>query len=132
MKEYREPMKEIVFTERAPKPIGPYSQAVKVGNTVYVSGQIPIDPVTNEIVKGGIEEQTRRVMENLRNVLEASGTSLENVVMAFVYLKDLRDFQKYNEVYASYFKERSPARVTVQVSALPRDALVEIAVIATV
>ncbi|EHP70503.1 MAG: RidA family protein [Metallosphaera yellowstonensis] len=125
-------MKEIVFTERAPKPIGPYSQAVKVGNTVYVSGQIPIDPVTNEIVKGGIEEQTRRVMENLRNVLEASGTSLENVVMAFVYLKDLRDFQKYNEVYASYFKERSPARVTVQVSALPRDALVEIAVIATV
>jgi len=127
-----EPMKEIVFTERAPKPIGPYSQAVKVGNTVYVSGQIPIDPVTNEIVKGGIEEQTRRVMENLRNVLEASGTSLENVVMAFVYLKDLRDFQKYNEVYASYFKERSPARVTVQVSALPRDALVEIAVIATV
>jgi len=125
-------MKEIVFTERAPKPIGPYSQAVKVGNTVYVSGQIPIDPVTNEIVKGGIEEQTRRVMENLRNVLEASGTSLENVVMAFVYLKDLRDFQKYNEVYASYFKERYPARVTVQVSALPRDALVEIAVIATV
>ncbi|PVU76171.1 deaminase [Sulfolobus sp. SCGC AB-777_G06] len=120
---------EIVFSPDAPKPIGPYSQAVKVGNTVYVSGQIPVDPKSGEVVKGGIKEQTRVVLENLKAVLKAAGFELSDVVMSFVYLKDMNMFSDFNSVYAEYFKEKPPARVTVEVSRLPKDVLIEIAVI---
>jgi 2-iminobutanoate/2-iminopropanoate deaminase len=123
-------VKEVVFTERAPKPIGPYSQAIKLGNLLFVSGQIPIDPATNEVAKGGIKEQTERVLENVRAILEAANMTLDDVVMAFVYLSDMADFPQFNEVYSRYFKERPPARVTVAVKSLPRDVKVEIAVIA--
>ncbi len=119
-----------MFTERAPKPIGPYSQAIKLGNLLFVSGQIPIDPATNEVVKGGIKEQTERVLENVKAILEAANMTLDDVVMALVYLSDLADFPQFNEVYSRYFKERPPARVTVAVKSLPRDVKVEIAVIA--
>ena len=124
-------MKEAVFTERAPKPIGPYSQAIKLGNLLFVSGQIPIDPATNEVVKGGIKEQTERVLENVKAILEAANLTLDDVVMAFVYLSDMADFPQFNEVYSRYFKERPPARVTVVVKSLPREVKVEIAVIAS-
>jgi 2-iminobutanoate/2-iminopropanoate deaminase len=120
----------MVFTERAPKPIGPYSQAIKLGDLLFVSGQIPIDPATNEVVKGGIKEQTERVLENVKAILEAANMTLDDVVMAFVYLSDMADFPQFNEVYSRYFKERPPARVTVAVKSLPRDVKVEIAVIA--
>lgn len=123
-------MKEAVFTERAPRPIGPYSQAIKLGDLLFVSGQIPIDPATNEVVKGGIKEQTERVLENVRAILEAANMTLDDVVMALVYLSDMADFPQFNEVYSRYFKERPPARVTVAVKSLPRDVKVEIAVIA--
>jgi len=123
-------MKEVIYTEAAPKPIGPYSQAVKVGNMLFVSGQIPIDPKTGEVVKGGIKEQTRQVLENIKTVLEAASYTLNDVAMAFVFLADMNMFPEYNEVYAQYFKEKPPARVTVQAARLPRDVLIEIAVIA--
>ncbi|MCQ4448584.1 MAG: RidA family protein [Sulfolobales archaeon] len=123
-------MKEVVFTERAPRPIGPYSQAIRLGNLLFVSGQIPIDPATNEVAKGGIKEQTERVLENVKAILEAANMTLDDVVMAFVYLSDMADFPQFNEVYSRYFKERPPARVTVAVKSLPRDVKVEIAVIA--
>ncbi|BCS93865.1 RidA family protein [Metallosphaera javensis (ex Sakai et al. 2022)] len=123
-------MKEIIYSENSPKPIGPYSQAVLTDRILFVSGQIPLDPKTNELVKGGIEEQTRQVMENLKGILSSAGMTLDNVTMSFVYLKNLQDFPKFNEVYAKYFKEKPPARVTVQVGDLPRGSLVEIAVIA--
>lgn len=123
-------VKEVIYTEAAPKPIGPYSQAVKTGNMLFVSGQIPIDPKTGEVVKGGIKEQTRQVLENIKTVLEAAGYTLNDVTMAFVFLADMNMFPEYNEVYAQYFKEKPPARVTVQAARLPRDALIEIAVIA--
>ena len=123
-------MKEVIYTESAPRPIGPYSQAVKAGNMLFVSGQIPIDPKTGEVVKGGIKEQTRQVLENIKAVLEAAGYTLNDVAMAFVFLADMNMFPEYNEVYAQYFKEKPPARVTVQAARLPRDVLIEIAVIA--
>jgi 2-iminobutanoate/2-iminopropanoate deaminase len=123
-------MKEVIYTEAAPKPLGPYSQAVKAGNMLFVSGQIPIDPKTGEVVKGGIKEQTRQVLENIKAVLEAAGYTLNDVAMAFVFLADMNMFPEYNEVYAQYFKEKPPARVTVQAARLPRDVLIEIAVIA--
>jgi 2-iminobutanoate/2-iminopropanoate deaminase len=123
-------MKEVIYTEEAPKPIGPYSQAVKAGNMLFVSGQIPIDPKTGEVVKGDIKEQTQQVLENIKTVLEAAGYTLNDVTMAFVFLADMNMFPEYNEVYAQYFKEKPPARVTVQAARLPRDVLIEIAVIA--
>jgi endoribonuclease L-PSP len=123
-------MKEVIYTEAAPKPIGPYSQAVRAGNMLFVSGQIPMDPKTGEVVKGGIKEQTRQVLENIKAVLEAAGYTLNDVTMAFVFLADMNMFPEYNEVYAQYFKEKPPARVTVQAARLPRDVLIEIAVIA--
>ncbi|GAB6943904.1 RidA family protein [Vulcanisaeta sp. JCM 14467] len=120
----------IIFTEKAPKPIGPYSQAVGVGNFLFVSGQIPIDPSTGQLVKGGVREQTERVLENVKAILEAAGFSLSNVAWVFVALKDLSKFSEFNEVYSRYFKENPPARMTVEVSNLPGGALVEISVIA--
>ncbi|QIW23670.1 RidA family protein [Sulfolobus sp. S-194] len=121
---------ETVFTEKAPKPVGPYSQAIKIGNTLYVSGQIPLDPKTNEVVKGDIKVQTRQVLENIKEIVNAAGFSLMDVVMVFVFLKDMNMFNDFNSVYADYFKDKPPARVTVEVSRLPRDVLIEITVIA--
>lgn len=121
--------KVIVFTENAPKPIGPYSQAVVAGPFIFVSGQIPIDPATGQIVPGGIREQTQRVLENIKAILEAAGSSLDKVVYVLAYLKDLTLFGEFNEIYAKYFSEVKPARVTVQAE-IPRGALVEISVVA--
>ena len=124
------PEKEIVFSPKAPKPIGPYSQAVKVGPFLFGSGQIPIDPTTGEVVKGDIKKQTRRVMENIKAVLEDAGYSLEDVVSVFVFLSNLEDFKDFNEVYGTYFREKPPARTTVQVARLPKDVLLEVSFIA--
>lgn len=122
--------KEAIFTEKAPKPIGPYSQAIKVGPFLFGSGQIPIDPKIGEIVKGGIEEQTRRVLENIKAILEAAGYSLNDVVKVTVFLKDLKYFNEFNKVYGEYFKDKPPARTTVQVAELPKGVLLEVEFIA--
>lgn len=124
-------MKEIISTENAPGAIGPYSQAVKVGNLVFCSGQIPIDPKTGEFVSEDVAEQTEQVIKNLSAVLEAAGTNLNNVVKTTVFLADMNDFVVMNEVYAKHFTEK-PARATVQAARLPRGARVEIEVIAAV
>ena len=115
-----------VFTDRAPKAIGPYSQAVRVGGTVYLSGQIPLDPKTGELVSGDINLEVRRVFDNLKAVAETAGDGLKDVVRVTIYLTDLGHFPKVNEVMAEYFKEPYPARVTIGVAALPRGARVEI------
>ncbi len=125
-------MKEIISTEKAPGAIGPYSQAVKAGNIVFCSGQIPIDPATGAFVSEDVAEQTEQVLKNLSAVLEAAGTSLNNVVKTTVFLADMNDFVAMNEVYAKYFSENKPARATVQAARLPRDARVEIECIAVV
>ncbi|MCD9185245.1 MAG: RidA family protein [Pyrinomonadaceae bacterium] len=125
-------MKEIVSTENAPGAIGPYSQAVKTGNMVFCSGQIPIDPATGEFVSNDVAEQTEQVLKNLSAVLEAAGTNLGNVVKTTVFLADMNDFAVFNEVYAKYFSDNKPARATVQAARLPRDARVEIECIAVV
>ena len=123
-------MKEIVATERAPRAIGPYSQAVRSGNFLFVSGQIPIDPATGEFVAGGITEQTEQVMRNVSAILEAAGAGLQQVVKTTVFLADMDDFTAMNEVYGRFFGEDPPARATVQAARLPRDARVEIEAIA--
>lgn len=115
-----------VHTDLAPKAIGPYSQAVRVGNSVYLSGQIGLDPKTGELVKGGVDAEAQRVFANLKAVSEASGKGLEQVVRVTVYLTDLVHFAKVNEIMAEYFHPPYPARVTVGVAALPRGALVEV------
>jgi len=124
-------MKKIISTERAPKAIGPYSQAVISNGWAFLSGQIPLDPATNQIVEGGIGVQTERVLENLKSVLEAAGSSLERVVKTTVYLKDMGEFAIMNEVYGRYFASNPPARATVEVARLPRDVRVEIDCIAS-
>jgi len=124
--------REQITTAKAPAAIGPYSQAIRAGSLIFASGQIPLDPVTGEIVSGDIQEQTRRVLDNLRAVLEAAGSSLAQVVKTTVFLADLADFAQMNDVYASFFSTSVPARSTVQVAALPRGALVEIECIAVV
>jgi 2-iminobutanoate/2-iminopropanoate deaminase len=124
-------MKDIVLTDRGPKPIGPYSQAVKSNGFVFVSGQVALDPKTNEFVGSDVRQQTERVLENLKAILEASGVSLNHVVKTTVFLKDLNDFTAMNEVYARYFIAAPPARSTVQAARLPKDALVEIDLIAS-
>jgi 2-iminobutanoate/2-iminopropanoate deaminase len=123
--------KEVISTKEAPEAIGPYSQAIKHGPFVFLAGQIPIDPKTNQLLKdGSIEDQTRLVLENLRAVLAASGMTMDNIVSTSVFLKDLNDFPKMNAVYGTYFKTAAPARATVEVSRLPRDVRVEISAIA--
>jgi len=124
-------MKDVVLTDKAPQPIGPYSQAVKVNGFLYLSGQVAIDPRSNTFAGGGIAAQTERVMENIRAILEAGGSSLRHAVKTTVFLKEMDDFAAMNEVYARYFIDAAaPARSTVQVARLPKDALVEIEVIA--
>ncbi len=125
-------MKETVSTENAPGAIGPYSQAVKTGNMVFCSGQIPINPETGEFVSENVADQSRQVLKNLSAVLEAAGTSLNNVVKTTVFLADMNDFAAMNEVYAEFFSENKPARATVQAARLPRDARVEIECIAVI
>ena len=124
-------MKDIVLTDRGPKPIGPYSQAVKSNGLLFVSGQVAIDPRSNEFVPGDIRQQTERTLENLKGILEASGANLHHVVKTTVFLKDMNDFAAMNEVYGRFFTAAPPARSTVQVARLPKDALVEIEVIAS-
>ena len=119
-----------VSTSSAPKAVGPYSQGIRCGNLVFTAGQAALDPSTQQLISGGIAEQTRRTLENLKAVLEAAGTTLDRVVKANVYLKDMNDFAAMNQVYATYFAEPYPARSTVQVSRLPKDARIEIDVIA--
>jgi 2-iminobutanoate/2-iminopropanoate deaminase len=124
-------MKQAVSSPDAPKAIGPYSQAVRVGQLLFVSGQVPLDPATGEIVIGDIAAQTRRVFENLGAVLKAGGRSFNDVVRTTVFLADMNDFAEVNKVYGTYFSEPYPARATVQVARLPKDARVEIDVIAS-
>ncbi len=123
-------MKKTISTKNAPAAIGPYSQATILNGFVFVSGQIPLDPATGELVEGGIAEQTARVMENLKAVLAAAGSSIEKVVKTTIYLKDLRDFAVVNDVYGRYFAADPPARATVEVARLPKDVRVEIDCIA--
>ncbi|MEZ4225665.1 MAG: RidA family protein [Polyangiaceae bacterium] len=122
--------RQVIETADAPQAIGPYSQAIACGGFVFLSGQVPIDPATGELVSAEIEDETRRAMDNLGAVLAAAGCSFEQVVKATIYLTDLGDFAKVNAVYGSYFNARPPARATVQVAALPKGARVEIDAIA--
>jgi 2-iminobutanoate/2-iminopropanoate deaminase len=124
-------MKDPVTTPRAPKPIGPYSQAVRCNGFVFVSGQVALDPKSGELAGPDIRQQTERVLENLKGVLEAAGASLNHVVKTTVFLKDMNDFSAMNEIYARYFTAAPPARSTIQAARLPKDALVEIDVIAS-
>jgi 2-iminobutanoate/2-iminopropanoate deaminase len=123
-------MREIISTDRAPRAIGPYSQAVRAQGLVFVSGQIAIDPATGAVTEGGVVEQTERVLENIKAILEAAGSSLEKVLRTTVYLQSMSDFKAMNEVYARYFPKDPPARSTVEVSRLPRDVRIEMDVIA--
>ena len=125
-------MREAISTSAAPAAIGPYSQAIRAGSLLFVSGQIPLDPETSALVDGDIRVQTHRVFRNLAGILEAAGTSLDRVVRATVYLADMNDFAAMNEVYGGYFTAPAPARATVQVSRLPKDARIEIDAIAVV
>ncbi|MBL8076442.1 MAG: RidA family protein [Anaerolineales bacterium] len=122
--------RKIIHTEKAPKAIGPYSQAIATGSMVYTAGQVGIDPSTGELVSANVEDQTRQVLKNLQNVLEAAGSGLANVVKTTVFLKDMNDFAKMNNIYAEAFGENPPARSTVAVAGLPKGALVEIEVVA--
>ena len=123
-------MKELITAAGSPQAIGPYSPAVKVGNMLFLSGSIPLDPVSGQLVEGGIKEQTTRVLENIQGLLAAAGTDFNHVVRTTVFMVDLGEFTAMNEVYASYFSAPYPARSTVQVARLPRDVRVEIDVIA--
>jgi 2-iminobutanoate/2-iminopropanoate deaminase len=122
--------RQAVSTPNAPAAIGPYSQAIRAGNMLFLSGQIPIDPKTGSLVSGGIVEQTHQVFRNIGEILKAGGTSFDDVVSVGVFLADMNDFGKMNEVYATYFSSPAPARATVQVARLPKDCLVEIQVTA--
>jgi 2-iminobutanoate/2-iminopropanoate deaminase len=124
-------MKDAVLTEKAPKPIGPYSQAIKSAGFLFASGQVALDPHTNEFLPGDVRQQTQRVLENIKAILEAGGVNLHHVVKTTVFLKDMNDFAAMNEVYGKYFSAAPPARSTVQVARLPKDALVEVEVIAS-
>jgi 2-iminobutanoate/2-iminopropanoate deaminase len=125
-------MSEVIRTPNAPNPIGPYSQAIRAGGFLFLSGQIPINPATGSVVEGGIEEQARQVMRNLSAVLEAAGSNLGRVVKTTVFLKNLDDFAKMNGIYGEFLGDAKPARSTVQVSRLPREVLLEVEVVALV
>jgi 2-iminobutanoate/2-iminopropanoate deaminase len=123
-------MKKIIQTEKAPKPIGPYSQGIRAENFIFLSGQIPIDPSTGEMIRGDIRQQTRQVLENMKGVLESQGLGMQDVVKVNIFLKDMGNFNEMNEVYATYFSSSPPARSTVEVAKLPRNAEIEIEAIA--
>lgn len=123
-------MKQMIQTGQAPKAIGPYSQAIKANGFLFVSGQLPADKASGNLVDGGIEAQTKQSLENIKAILSAAGTSFEHVVKTTVYVKDMNDFAAMNGIYAAYFTQQCPARACVQVARLPKDALVEIEVIA--
>lgn len=123
-------MKQIIHTDYAPAAIGPYSQAVQIGSMLYTSGQIPLDPATGSVVEGGIQEQTRQALNNIKAILNEAGTNMGAVVKTTVFLSDMEHFTAMNEVYAQYFQAPYPARSAVQVARLPKDVLVEIEVIA--
>ena len=123
-------MKKIISTSDAPQAIGPYSQGVRAGSTIYYSGQIPLDPKTGQIVSGDIETQARRVMENIGGLLKVEGLNYDNIIKTTIFLADINDFQKVNEIYGSYFKQAPPARSTIQAGALPKGARLEIETIA--
>ena len=123
-------MRDVILTDRGPKPIGPYSQAVHANGFLFLSGQVALDPKTGELTGADIRQQTERVLENVKGILEAAGLNMHHVVKTTVFLKDMNDFAAMNEVYAKHFTSAPPARSTVQVSRLPKDALVEIEVIA--
>ena len=129
-KEERNMKKRIIQTDKAPKAIGPYSQAIQAGNFLFLSGQIPLDPASGELVKGDIRQGTKRVLENLKGVLESQDLGMEDVVKVTIFLKDIGNFNQVNEVYATYFPSSPPARSTVEVARLPRDAGIEIEAIA--
>jgi len=122
--------KRVIQTDKAPKAIGLYSQAIQAGNLLFLSGQLPFDPVTGEMVKGDIQRQTHRVLANLQGVLESQNLSMDDVVKVIIFLKDMGNFSQVNEVYATYFRSSPPARSTVEVARLPRDADIEIEAIA--
>jgi 2-iminobutanoate/2-iminopropanoate deaminase len=124
--------KKVIQTEGAPKAIGPYSQAIQAGNFLFLSGQIPLDPKTGELVKGDIRKQTQQVLENIKGILESQGLSMEDVVKVTIFFKDIGNFSQVNEVYATYFLSSPPARSTVEVVKLPRDADIEIETIALI
>lgn len=123
-------MREVIVTNDAPKAIGPYSQAIKANGFVFVSGQIPLDPATQQLIEGDVAAQTERVLQNLSGILKAAGSSLDHVVKCGVFLKSMSDFAAMNEVYGRYFTQTHPARSTVEVARLPKDVLVEIDIIA--
>ena len=123
-------MKDIVHTDRGPKPVGPYSQAIKANGFLFMAGQVSLDPKTGEMIGTDIRQQTQRTLENVKGILESAGCNLHHVVKTTVFLKDMNDFTAMNEVYAQYFASAPPARTTVQAARLPKDALVEIEVIA--
>jgi 2-iminobutanoate/2-iminopropanoate deaminase len=123
-------VREVIATDRGPKAIGPYSQAIRANGFLFVSGQIPLDPASQQLVSGDIQAQTERVMENLKGIVEAAGSSLDRAVRTTVFLADMTEFAAMNEVYGRYFKNQPPARSTVQVARLPRDVRVEIDLIA--
>jgi 2-iminobutanoate/2-iminopropanoate deaminase len=123
-------LKKVVFTEKAPKPIGPYSQAICVNGWLFISGQIPIDPATGEFVKGDFKAQVERVLENIKAIVEAAGGTLDNIVKVTVFLRDITKFAEFNEVYSRYFPSNPPARSAIGVAALPRGAEVEVEAIA--
>ncbi|MBU4225666.1 MAG: RidA family protein [Chloroflexi bacterium] len=122
--------KKVIVAEKAPRPIGPYSAAIQAGNLIFASGQAGLDPATGDLVPGGIEAETRQVLTNLKNVLEAGGSGLEHVVKTTVFLRDMADFPKMNAIYAEFFEENFPARTTIAAAGLPKGALVEIDAIA--
>ncbi len=124
--------KKVIQTDKAPKAIGPYSQAIVIDALVYTAGQIGLIPATGELIEGGVTEQTRQALNNLRNVLEAANSNLENAVKTTVFLKEMSDFPKVNAIYAEFFGENPPARSTVAVASLPKGALVEIEVVALI
>jgi len=124
--------KRVIQTDKAPKAIGPYSQAIQAGNFLFLSGQIPLDPKTGELVKGDIRQQTKQVLENIKGVMESQKLGMENVVKVTIFLKDIGNFNQVNEVYATYFPSSPPARTTVEVAKLPRDTDIEIEAIALI
>lgn len=124
--------KKVIQTERAPKAIGPYSQAIQAGNFLFLSGQIPLDPKTGELVKGDIGQQAKQVLENIKGILESQGLGIEDVVKVTIFLRDIGNFNRVNEVYATYFPPPAPARSTVEVAKLPKNAEIEIEAIALI